>query len=172
MRFAVTLTALVLSAVAGGSLASAQIPLPDLAHDSRPLGDEHKFFIFHQHGVTLDQARADLRYCFRYTRTGPGIQMPYFFPFDGRPGAGRPASYDGGQFGLTGALIGAIIAGPIERSKRQINLMRCMLPRGYARYRVSEGLWKELNGNDVAADVEVQARLASGAVPPTPRVLP
>lgn len=174
MRMIAALAGGIASAVTAQSTApsTTAISLPNIAQDSRPLGDERKFFVFHQQGVTFEQAGADLRYCFRYTRTGSGLLMPYFFPFDGRPGAGPPTTYDGGQFGLTGAVIGAIIAGPLERSKRQINLMRCMLPRGYARYRVSEGLWKELNGKDAAADLYVQARIASGPVPATPRVLP
>ena len=149
----------------------AAIAVPNLAADARPLGDERKFFVFHRADTSLDQARADLGFCFRYAQTGPGILLPYFYAWQGN-GAGKPASYDGGQFGLTGALIGALIAGGLERSKRQINMMRCMLPRGYARYRISEELWKELNGKDRLASVEVQARIAAGPVPPTPRVRP
>lgn len=149
----------------------AVIAVPNLAADARPLGDERKFFVFHRADTSLDQARADLGFCFRYAQTGPGILLPYFYAWQGN-GAGKPASYDGGQFGLTGALIGALIAGGLERSKRQINMMRCMLPRGYARYRISEELWKELNGKDRLASVDVQARIASGPVPPTPRVRP
>ena len=149
----------------------ATIAVPNLATDARPLGDERKFFVFHRADTSLDQARADLGFCFRYVQTGSGILLPYFYAWKGN-GAGNPAVYDGGQFGLTGALIAALIAGGIERSKRQINMMRCMLPRGYARYRISEELWKELNGKDRLASIEVQARIASGPVPPTPRVLP
>ena len=149
----------------------AVIAVPNLAADARPLGDERKFFVFHRADTSLDQARADLGFCFRYAQTGAGILLPYFYAWQG-DGAGKAASYDGGQFGLTGALIGALIAGGLERSKRQINMMRCMLPRGYARYRMSEELWKELNGKDRLASVEVQARIATGPVPPTPRVRP
>ena len=102
----------------------------------------------------LDQARADFAFCFRYTQTGPGIVYPYFHPWNG-PGAGKAASYDGGSYGLVGSIIGAMIAGGIERSKRQMNMMHCMIPRGYQRYRISEPLWKELNGGDRLGSIEV-----------------
>ena len=149
------------------------VVVPDIAADSRALGDERKYFVFHQQNLSLAQARADLSYCFRYTQLGAGVIFPYFHPWDRAPGSGERATYDfGGQYGLTGSVIGAIIAGPIERSKRQMSVMRCMIPRGYARYRVSEGLWKEINGSDVPQSIEIQARLASGPVPPTARVLP
>lgn len=145
--------------------------IPNLAADPRPLGDERKFFVFHRADASLDQARADLGFCFRYAQTGPGILLPYFYGWKGE-GAGAKAEYSGGNYGLVGAMIGAMIAGGLERSKRQINMMRCMLPRGYSRYRISEELWKELNGKDRLASIEVQARLASGPVPQTPKVLP
>lgn len=147
------------------------VAVPNIAADTRELGDQRKFFIFHQAGTSLDQARADFAFCFRYAQTGPGIVYPYFYAWKG-PGAGKAASYDGGQYGLVGSIIGAMIAGGLERSKRQMNMMHCMIPRGYQRYRISEELWKELNGADRPASIEVQARLASGPVPPTPRIAP
>ncbi len=172
------------SAVLGALLLAASVPAmaqsspgpitsvaPDIAADPRPLGDERKFFIFHRADTSLSEARADLAFCFRYVQTGAGILLPYFAAWEGE-GPGKAAVYDGGQYGLVGSLIGAMIAGGLERSKRQMNMMHCMIPRGYARYRISEGLWKELNGADRIASIEVQARLAAGPVPPTPRVLP
>lgn len=149
------------------------VTVPDLAADQRELGDIRKYFIFHQPETSLDQARADFGYCLRYTVLGGGLLFPAFVPLDKRPGSANPVTYDfGGQYGLTGAIIGALIAGPLERGKKQIAMMRCMLPRGYARYRISEELWKEINGKDRSIAIEIQARLATGPVPPTPRVLP
>ena len=145
------------------------IPVPDLAAEVRPLGDERTFFIFHRAATSFDEAHRDLAFCFRYAQTGPGITFPYFYGWQGTA-PGKPASYDVGQFGLVGSLIGAMIAGGLERSKRQMNMMHCMIPRGYSRYRVSEGLWKELNGKDMAASIEVQSRLASGPTPSTPAI--
>lgn len=162
-------------AVATGSLPPSPptVTVPDIAADKRPLGDERKYFVFYQQGTTLDQARIDFDTCFRHAVLGAGVVFPAFIPLDSRTVSANPASYDfNGQYGLTGAIIGAMIAGPLERGKKQMAMMRCMLPRGYARYRISEELWKEINGKDRAVAIEVQARLATGPVPPTPRVLP
>jgi hypothetical protein len=76
------------------------------------------------------------------------------------------------NYGLVGVAIMAIISGPLDRSVRQSRMMRCMLPRGYARYRTSESMWKQLNGKDLAQSILVQAKIASGPVPPTERTLP
>lgn len=65
--------------------------------------------------------------------------------------ANRPVSYDDGAYGLVGVAIAAIIAGPLERSIRQSRLYRCMVPRGYARYRTSEDAWKLLNSGREAS---------------------
>ena len=157
----------------GASPPPISVAVPNLAADTRPLGDERKYFIFHQQGASLDQARTDFEYCSRFTVLGGGVVFPAFIPLDSRPVPANPVNYDfGGHYGLTGAIIGAIIAGPLERGKKQMAMMRCMLPRGYARYRVSEELWKEINGKDRLAGIEVLARLATGPVPTTPRVMP
>ncbi len=149
------------------------VAVPDLAADTRALGDIRKYFIFHQQGTSLDQARADFGYCSRFAILGAGVVFPDFIPLDNAPAFAKPINYDfNGQYGLTGAIIGAIIAGPLERGKKQMALMRCMLPRGYARYRVSEEYWKEINGKDLPQSIEIQARLATGPVPSTPRVMP
>lgn len=149
------------------------VTVPDIASGQNALGDVRKYFIFHQQGTSLDQARTDFEYCSRFTVLGAGLVFPDFIPLDSRPVPANPVNYDfGGQYGLTGVIIGAMIAGPLERGKKQMAMMRCMLPRGYARYRISEELWKEINGKDRLAEIEVQARLATGPVPTTPRVLP
>lgn len=146
------------------------VAVPNIAADTRPLGDPRKYFLFHQSGLSLDQARADFTFCARYLETGQGVVLPAFHPWEDSDGPGSPAPDYGGQYGLTGLVIGAIIDGPLIHSKRQMNQMRCMLPRGYVRYRVSEGLWKELAKLDLPQLIEVQAQLASGPKLPTPVV--
>ena len=158
-----------LSVLVGAAVAAQA---PNLAADTRPLGDERKFFVFHQQGVSIEQARRDLSFCLQYAQTGAGLALPYFLPWDSRPGTGTPVEYSGGNYGLMGAAIGSMIGGPLERSKRQMSVMRCMLPRGYARYRISEGLWKEINGPDLKKSIEIQALIASGPTPQTPKALP
>ena len=152
------------------SAAVAETPVPDLNMPDNALGDERKFFVFHKAGVSFEQARADLGFCSRFIARGQQRFLPDFVAWKQvDPATPIPNQLN---YGLVGAAIMAIIAPAIDRSIRQARMMRCMLPRGYARYRTSEALWKQINSEDLAASVEVQARIASGPVPPTPRTLP
>ncbi|MDB5710786.1 MAG: hypothetical protein JWL96_2856 [Sphingomonas bacterium] len=146
--------------------------LPDLAVPADKLGDDRKYIVFHKPGVTVEQARADLSFCWRFLPHGVARQAPGFVPWR-KADANRPVRYDGGAYGLVGLAIGAIIAGPLERSIRQSRLYRCMVPRGYARYRTSEDVWKLLNtGSAAPRAIMLQARIAAGPTPPTPKVEP
>jgi hypothetical protein len=146
--------------------------LPDLAVPAKQWGDDRKYIVFHKPGVTVEQASADLSFCWRFLPHGVSRSSPSFVPWR-RNDATRQVSYDGGNFGLVGYAIAAIIAGPLERSIRQSRLYRCMVPRGYARYRTSEDVWKLLNeGDDAPKAIRLQARIAAGPVPPTPKVEP
>jgi hypothetical protein len=164
-----------MKALLGAALLVASAPVvsqtvPDLNVPDNALGDERKFFVFHKDGVSLEQARADLGFCSRYIARGQQRFLPDFVAWkQADPATPVPMNLN---YGLVGVAIMAIIAGPIDHSVRQTRMMRCMLPRGYARYRTSEALWKQINSNDLAASVEVQARIAAGATPPTPRTLP
>lgn len=155
-------------------IAAAQVP--NIASDSRPLGSEKKFFVFHQQGVSLQQARSDIGTCTRYvllqTGSGVGILPPYFIPWTGIPGPSKPQADGTPKYGIIGALIAGPLDSSLGRSRRQMSMSRCMGLRGYSRYRVSEGLWKELNETDLPRSIELQAQLASGPAPTTPRVLP
>ena len=160
--------------LAAGSVAQAQSVAvaapPSLAVPDGELGDERKFFLFHKAGVSLEQARADLGFCSRYIPKGRQRSLPTFVAWKSEdPAAPIPVAVN---YGLVGVAILSIIDGPLDRSIRQARMMRCMLPRGYARYRTSEGLWKQINAKDRAASVEIQAQIAAGPVPPTPRTLP
>jgi hypothetical protein len=156
--------------LAGASQALAETPVPDLSVPANALGDERKFFVFHKTGVSFEQARTDLGFCSRFIPRGQQRFLPDFVAWkQADPATPMPTTLN---YGLVGVAIMAIIAGPIDRSVRQTRMMRCMLPRGYARYRTSEALWKQINSDDLATSVEVQARIAAGPVPPTPRTLP
>jgi hypothetical protein len=96
---------------------------------------------------------------------------PTFVPWQ-RGDATRPVTYNGGNYGLVGLAIAAMIAGPLERSIRQTRMFRCMVPRGYARYRVTEDMWKHIYQAEPGEAIAALARIASGPVPPNPRVLP
>ena len=148
----------------------SSVAVPDLHVSDSDLGDERKFFLFHKQGVSFAEAHADLSFCSRYIAHGRQRSLPDFVPWQHDDPA-KPFQ-NNLNYGLVGVAIMAIIEGPLERSIRQARMMRCMLPRGYARYRTSEALWKELNGKDIQASIPVLARIASGPVPPTPRTLP
>ncbi len=148
----------------------AGIAVPDLAAAANKLGDERKFFVFHKPGVSFAQAYSDLSFCARYIPHGAMRSVNSFVPWTSEDPL-RPQVVTS-QHGLVGAVILGVVSGPLERSNRQTKMIRCMVPRGYARYRTSEALWKSINGEDMARAMAVQARIASGPVPPTPRTLP
>jgi hypothetical protein len=150
--------------------AGSSINVPDLNVRAQDLADERKYFVFHKQGVSSDDAQQDIAFCSRYIMRGAQRTYPSFVAWN-RDQALKPTvqSY---QFGLVGAAIGAIIAGPLDRSIRQSRLIRCMVPRGYARFRTSETIWRQLNGDDLAQSIALQAKIASGPVPPTPRTFP
>lgn len=150
----------------------AQAALPNLAVSENDLADERKYFILHKPGVAIAQAEADLRFCWRYLPRGAQRTAPDFVAWR-RPDPARKAQQDqfNTQFGLIGGVIGGIIAGPLERSLRQSRIFRCMVPRGYKRYRTSEAVWKRLNEGDAEQAIGLQARIAAGPVPPTSEVV-
>lgn len=156
---------------AGDGASLAEITSASLAAPEKELGDERKYWVLHKPGATLEEVTADLSFCWRFVPHGVQRDTPSFVPWEERD-ATRPVSYDGGQYGLVGMAIGAMIAGPLERSIRQSRLFRCMVPRGYARYRITEDMWKRIYQAEPAEAISTLARLATGPVPPTPRVLP
>jgi hypothetical protein len=149
--------------------AEPAIAVPDLAAAEDDLGDPRKYWVLHKPGVSIAQATQDLSFCWRFVPHGVQRSVPTFVPWR-RSDPARPVRYDGGQYGLVGAAIGAIISGPLERSIRQTRMFRCMVPRGYARYRVTEDLWKEIYQAEPAQAITTLAAIAAGPVPPTPRV--
>jgi hypothetical protein len=173
---ALALAAMVSLASAKPALAAdlpklSDLTLADLAAPEKELGDERKYWVLHKDGVTFEQARADLAFCWQFVPHGVQRSTPTFVPWQ-RGDANRPVTYDGGNYGLVGMAIAAMIAGPLERSIRQTRMFRCMVPRGYARYRVTEDMWKHIYQAEPAEAIAALARIASGPVPPNARVLP
>jgi len=148
-----------------------QTPLPALDVPDKDLGDARKYVVFHKPSVTQEQAEADLRFCWRFLARGAQRTAPGFVPWS-RADAPRPAPQTVNPYGLVGDVMLAMISGPLDRSVRQSRLYRCMLPRGYVRYRTSEAVWKQLNPDDPVQSIRAQARIAAGPTPPTPRVMP
>ncbi len=147
------------------------LALPDLNVAEKDLGDARKYVLFHKAGVTASEAEADLGYCYGFLPHGVARRAPSFVPWS-KPDATNPVRYTGGNYGLVGLGIAAIIDGPLERSIRQSRLFQCMIPKGYVRYRTSESIWKLLNDKNNVEGIKLQAQIAAGPPPPTPRVLP
>lgn len=167
MRFTFLLMALL--AVPDTALGQVQPPpVPDLIVDEKKLGDERKYVFFHKQGVSFEDALRDMSECGRHARRAQHRTAPAFIPW-GRDDGGNPVAYDGLNYGLVGAAIGAIIAGPIERSARQTVMIRCLTPMGYDRYRASTEQWQDIfeGGDDW---VPLAAAIAAGPTPSTPRV--
>lgn len=158
-------------AKAAEALPLSSLTLADLAAPEKELGDERKYWVMHKPGVTQEQASADLSFCWRFVPHGVQRSTPTFVPWQ-KGDATKPVTYDGGQYGMVGAVIGMMIAGPLERSVRQTRMFRCMVPRGYARYRITEDMWKHIYQAKSDEAIATLARIASGPVPPNARVLP
>ena len=147
-------------------------PLPDLNVPEQQWGDDRKYVVFHKAGISVTEAEADFRFCWRFLPHGVQRRSPSFVPWQKRDPA-RPVAYDGSAYGLLGAAIGAIMLGPLERSIRQSRLYACMLPRGYARYRTSEEVWGRLNDDaNPQKSIRLQALIAAGPAPRTARMEP
>ncbi len=133
---------------------------------SEKFDNPKKFFVFHQPGLSFSEALSDLRFCFRYVRLGLWNPAPSFVPWV--EGNGLKERDKSDYLGLAGEAVTA----SVERSARQINQTSCMLPRGYTRYAVSEAIWRQLNGKDTEKALFMQAQIASGPTPTSPRVAP
>ncbi len=150
---------------------ASDLELPNLDIPEKELGDAQKYVIFHKLGITAEQAEADLSFCFKFLQLGVGRRAPGFIPWERRDPA-APLRYDGLNLGVVGLGIAALVAGPYERGIRQSRLYRCMVPRGYARYRTSEDVWKLLNDKKGEANIPLQAAIAAGPKPPTASIEP
>ena len=166
---AAALVSCLISAPVGAQPADAA-PLVDAAQPASG-GAGWKYFFLHMPGISFDQALGDFHDCYPQITVGASIVTPAFVPWR-RAAVARPQVNNGGSYGLVGMAIGAMIAGPIERSYRQMRLARCMLPRGYGRYSMTKEAWQQLNGGDQEQSMIAQARLASGVTPTSTRMVP
>lgn len=163
----------------------ATVAIPNLATDQWSNGNPKKFYVFHREGSTFEEAWHDLALCLSFsaqpqfppTPTYIQWKQPSSHPRRKPVGKGTdpnivtaPIPGVGGLVGglVVDALIGAPIVAGIGRSLRQVNMSSCMLPRGYARYLVSEQMWRQLNGTDMMKAIAMQAKIASGPTPKSP----
>lgn len=166
---AVPLAAQETAPVATGEVAP-QIALPDLVAADGKYGNDLKFFVFHKDGATFDSARSDIAECSSHLVRGKQLKMPAFVAWEDNDRQAEAIEFNG-AYGLVGLAFYSILDGPLDRSIRQQVMMRCMLPRGYDRYSVTEAMWKQIHEGDNASGlIDLQSAIASGPVPATPKV--
>jgi len=123
-----------------------------------------KHYYFHKSGVSYAEAYEDFSECYRYLPTPyADPNLPMFAPWSEKPGVERfqPAN----NYGLVGMGIAALFLGPIERRARQAPVRRCLETRGYVRYPVAEGVWRQLVDGYSERSIAVQAKAASMPTP-------
>lgn len=158
------------AAVENGHDTGQDIAVPDLVAPDGKYGNELKFFVFHREGTSFDAARADIAECSRHLSRGKQLKMPAFVAWEDSDRTAEAVEFNG-SYGLVGLAFYSILEGPLDRSIRQQVVMRCMLPRGYDRYSVTEDMWKQIHqGENPEELIDLQAAIASGPVPATPKV--
>ncbi len=148
------------------------IAVPNLLIPEAQLGDARKHFVFHKVGVSFDQAQKDLTFCRKFLSPINYGHTPSFAPWSEGNFAGPVVVDNYPAFGLIGAGIASMATKSLERDAMRARLFRCMVPRGYARYRTSEYLWNQINNDESEVSIRIQSAIASGPIPPTPQVLP
>lgn len=161
----------ILVAAGAAPAAEAEAPAESAFLAYRPAADESfmRHFFFHRPGVALEEARADLAECRTYASSAMlWPREPKSVPPDPKV---LPPDVSGGPLG---PLVGGIAFGLVEGGERSkisaANMRKCMGFKGYARYGLSDELWKQLNAGTPEEALLRQARLASGG-PPSGRKL-
>jgi hypothetical protein len=166
---------LALAVVAGSPLnagtppdpAIVEVPAITEGRDPKVIEDGWKWFYFHRANTSYAQAYADIEDCYRFlpVPNAGGVSFPGFAPWRARADSKTVRPPPIGPYGLVGDIIGSIVAGPIERRARQSRMRRCMEPKGYQRYPMSEDNWKRAVNHYSPLTLPVQAKLAAGAAP-------
>jgi hypothetical protein len=169
------IAALMLAAAAAAPLAastppdpaSIEVPAITEGRDPKVIEDGWKWFYFHRENTSYVEAYADFEDCYRFLPVpyASGVSFPGFAPWRARADGTKVKPPPIGPYGIVGDIIGALVAGPIERRARQSRMRRCMEPRGYRRYPMSEDNWKRAVGHYSGLTLPVQAKLASGPIP-------
>lgn len=161
---------------ASGMPDPTKLMMPALAFAATPQDalDYDKFFYFHRSGTSFADAYADIKEC---DSLASGVS--YYGGGNSSAISGAMANY--GMAGAVGGAIGSALAdaifGSAERRRlKRISLRNCMGFKGYARYGLSQDLWKKFNfeeglgrkKEDVREEaMELQALVASGPPPQT-----
>ncbi|WP_152616336.1 hypothetical protein [Sphingomonas sp. ERG5] len=155
--------------------ALAQTPPPDAnlvaapsvpdGRDPKVVADGWKFFYFWRANTSFAQAYADLTECYRFLPVSNAeVGLPAFVPWTSVTGVRiHEPNYLAGS--LVSDIIGAMVAGPLDRRMKQSRMRRCMEPRGYQRFPAPEKVWVTIIDNYSHGSIAVQAKLASREKP-------
>ncbi len=145
----------------------ATIMVPDMSGGRDPdvVRNGWKYFYFWRADTTYEQAFADFADCYRFLPVAGGdALLPMFIAWQGEEALNeKPAG--GNQYGIVGAALGALVAGPIARRASQSRMRRCMEPRGYQRFPATKESWEAIIDGYSQESVSVSAVLASGPRP-------
>lgn len=156
------------SAQAGPPPDPTTVTLPDMipTGDPQVIRNGWRFFYFHKPGVGYAEAYADFADCYRFLPVASAAgYLPMFRPWVRPIEPGVPPPPTPNNYGPIGALIGGMVAGPIERRQRQSRMRLCLEPRGYVRYPLREEVWRQLIDDYSPRSIAMQARAASGPAP-------
>lgn len=171
LRFASLALAALLTSPAlaqDGPLDPATVAVPDVSggRDSDVVRNGWKFFYFWRPDTTYEQAYADFADCYQFLPVAGGdALLPMFIAWQGREALDEMPSGAGNQYGIVGAALGALVAGPIARRASQSRMRRCMEPRGYQRFPAREEAWEAIVDGYSQESIAVSAVLASGPRP-------
>lgn len=144
------------------------ITVPEITggRDDRVVRNGWKFFYFWRENTTYEQAYADFSDCYRFLPV-PNIMpgTPAFVAWRRPDGAAIREPVYNPQYGIVGAIIGSMVAGPLERRASQSRMRRCMEPRGYQRFPATEEVWEQIIDSYSANSIAVKAKIASGPRP-------
>lgn len=174
LRIACAALALVVTVPSAGAQTPASPPdpsavtIPDLSggRDPAVVSNGWKYFYFWRADTSYAEAYADIADCYRFMPApNATASVPRFVPWEeaGSVATVQPSVIQ--PYGIVGAVIGEIIAGPLVRRAHQSRLRRCMEPRGYQRYPLQERRWELLTDNFSPASIAMQAKAASGPRP-------
>lgn len=149
-----------------------QVPTISGGRNPTVVREGWKHFYFYRPNTSYHEAFADFSECYRFlpVPNAKGL-LPLFAPWDASPGMTIVKPPPASQYGLVGDVIGAMVAGPLERRARQSRMRRCMEPRGYQRFPVSEDIWEKIIDNYSSHSIAVQAKIVA-MFPPDAEPLP
>ena len=133
--------------------------------DPKVVSDGWKHFYFYRSETTYDEALADLSECYRLSELPDSWGMvPTFVDWNRRPKSIKIETTPM-VTGIVPVLIGRALQKTQNRRAMQSRLRRCMEPRGYQRYPLSEADWHWLIADFSLETLPTQARIIAGPAP-------